>query len=323
MRLNRIRVELGTPNTLEVCSLMAEVKKRKVLLIDDEVPLLEVMKTNLEIEGYEVVTEMSGETGLVSAVVEQPDIIILDIMMPDVDGWEICQRLRSDTRTKYIPIVMLTALDETHHVVKGFECGADDYLAKPFDNQELFARIKSALSKASKGMAVDPLTKLPGKHQIYEETRKRLEMRGKFFAFLYVDISNLRFINYRFGVDRGDRLIRSLANILRDLVISDEEFLGYMGEDDFVVLTVPLRVDQIFSGLASRFDQAVKEICPELVLDRDSKEEKPINLSVGVVTNEKRQFGDPLQVKNVALEVLKKARSQPGHSYANLKDHPV
>jgi diguanylate cyclase (GGDEF)-like protein len=302
---------------------MVEITKRKILLIDDEVSLLEVMKTNLEIEGYDVVTEMSGETGLVSAVVDQPDVVILDIMMPDVDGWEICQRIRSDPRTKYIPIIMLTALDETQHVVKGFECGADDYHAKPFDNAELFARIKSVLTKASKGMAVDPLTKLPGKHQIYEETRKRLERRGKFFAFMYVDISNLRSVNYRYGVDRGDQVILSVANILRDIVKPDDEFLGYMGEDDFVILSVPLRVQPIFGTLTSRFDQQIGEICPEMAQEAKPSGEKSIKLAVAVVTNERKQFGDPLQIKNVALEVLKKARNSPGHCCADLKDNPL
>jgi len=302
---------------------MPELKKRKVLLIDDEVPLLEVMKTNLLIEGYDVVTEMSGETGLVSAFVDEPDVIILDIMMPDVDGWEICERLRSDARTKYVPIIMLTALDEAHHVVKGFECGADDYLAKPFDNAELFARIKSVLTKASKGMAVDPLTKLPGKHQIYEETRKRLERRGKFFAFIYVDIGNLRLVNYRYGVNRGDSLITSLAGILRDVVIGDKEFLGYMGEDDFVMLSVPLRVNQIFSTITARFDEALREICPEMEDEGDPGEGSTIKIDMAVVTNEKKQFGDPLQVKNAALEVLKTARGHPGHYCANLKNFPV
>ena len=302
---------------------MPELKKRKVLLIDDEVPLLEVMKTNLEIEGYDVVTEMSGETGLVSAFVDEPDVIILDIMMPDVDGWEICERLRSDARTRYIPIIMLTALDEAHHVVKGFECGADDYLAKPFDNAELFARIKSVLTKASKGMAVDPLTKLPGKHQIYEETRKRLERRGKFFAFIYVDIGNLRLVNYRYGVNRGDSLIASLADILRDVVIVDKEFLGYMGEDDFVMLSVPLRVNQIFSTITTRFDEALREICPEIEDKGDPGEGSTIKIDMAVVTNEKKQFGDPLQVKNAALEVLKTARGHTGHYCANLKNFPV
>ena len=303
--------------------IMPELKKRKILLIDDEVPLLEVMKANLEIEGYNVVTEMSGETGLVSAFVEEPDVIILDIMIPDVDGWEICERLRSDTRTKYVPIIMLTALDEAHHVVKGFECGADDYLAKPFDNTELFARIKSVLMKASKGMAVDPLTKLPGKHQIYEETRKRLERRGKFFAFVYVDIGNLRLINYRYGIDRGDSLITSLADILRDVVVGDEEFLGYMGEDDFVILSVPLRVNQIFPTVTARFDEALRDICPEMEEKGDPGEGSTIKIDMAVVTNEKKQFGDPLQVKNAALEVLKVARSHSGHYCANLKDFPV
>jgi diguanylate cyclase (GGDEF)-like protein len=302
---------------------LVELKKRQVLLIDDDMTVLEVVKTNLEIEGYDVITEMSGETGLVSAVVEQPDVIILDIMMPGMDGWEICKRLRSDSRTKYIPIIMLTALDDTQYLVKGFEVGADDYLAKPFENAELFARIKSVLTKASRGMAVDPLTKLPGKHQIYEETRKRLEQRGKFFAFLYVDISNLRFINDNYGIERGDMLIQGVADILREIINDDEEFLGYMGEDDFVVLSVPLRVQQIFSSLSDRFDQTIGDVCPELPSDENGDKQLPIKLAVAVVTNEQRQFGDPLQVKNVALEVLKNARAQPVHYCADLKDHPI
>lgn len=302
---------------------MAELKKRKILLIDDEVMLLEVMRTNLEIEGYEVVTEMSGETGLVSAVVDQPDVIVLDIMMPGMDGYEICQRLKTDPRTKYIPVIILTGLDETKHVVKGFESGADDYLAKPFDNLELFARIKAVLTRAGKGLAIDPLTNLPGKHQIYEETRSRLEQRGKFFAFIYVDISNLRLVNNRYGVQRGDDLIRSLADILRDIVKVEKEFLGYMGEDDFVVLSVPLRVPQIFNSLTVRFDSVACDICPDLVNDMDADANSTIKIAVAVVTNEKRQFGDPLQVKNVALEVLKHARNQPAHYCADLKDHPI
>ena len=302
---------------------MAELKKRKILLIDDKVMLLEVIRTNLEIEGYEVVTEMSGEAGLVSAVVDQPDVIILDIMMPGMDGYEICQRLKTDLRTKYIPVIILTGLDETKHVVRGFECGADDYLAKPFENPELFARIKAVLTRAGKGLTIDPLTNLPGKHQIYEETRSRLEQRGKFFAFMYIDISNLRLVNNRYGVQRGDDLIRNLADILRDIVKVEKEFLGYMGEDDFVVLSIPLRVPQIFESLTVRFDSVASDICPDLVNDMDADANSAIKIAVAVVTNEKRQFGDPLQVKNVALEVLKQARNHPTHYCADLKNHPI
>ncbi|MDD5747869.1 MAG: response regulator, partial [Actinomycetota bacterium] len=240
---------------LEVIPNGGNLKKKRILLIDDEVALLEVVKANLEIEGYDVETAMSGETGIVTAMVDEPDLIILDIVMPDIDGWEICRRLRADKRTRYIPVIMLTALGETEYIVKGFECGADDYLSKPFENAELFARIKSALARAGKGLAVDPLTDLPGKHHIYEETRKRLERRGKFFAFIYIDISNLRYINSRFGVECGDGLVRGLAKILNEVVMTDkEEFLGYMGEDDFVMLSVPLRVSQIFNFVTNKFD---------------------------------------------------------------------
>ncbi|MDD5448820.1 MAG: response regulator, partial [Actinomycetota bacterium] len=182
---------------------MAEAKKTKVLVIDDDPRLLEVMRTNLEMEGYDVITEARGVAGLATAIVDQPDVIILDILIPDMDGWEICRKLRAEPKTRYIPTIMLTALNETHNVVRGFECGADDYLSKPFEMAELFARLNSLLRKASKGLAIDPLTKLPGKHQIYEETRRRIEMRGRFFAFVYIDITNLRTINYAFGIERG------------------------------------------------------------------------------------------------------------------------
>ena len=179
------------------------------------------------------------------------------------------------------------------------------------------------LSKAAKGMAVDPLTNLPGKHQIYEETRKRLERRGKFFAFMYVDISNLLAVNCMYGVDRGDQVILGLANILREIVKADEEFLGYMGEDDFVILSVPLRVKQIFGSLTSRFDATMADVCPEAVQEASTSPEQQVTLAVAVVTNERKQFGDPLQIKNVALEVLKQARNSPGHSCADLKDFPL
>lgn len=299
---------------------MAETKKTKVLVIDDDPVLLEVMRTNLEMEGYDVITEASGAAGLATAIVDQPDVIILDILIPDMDGWEICRKLRAEPKTKYIPTIMLTALNETHNVVRGFECGADDYLAKPFEVAELFARLDSLLRKANKGLAIDPLTKLPGKHQIYEETRRRIEMRGSFFAFAYVDITNLRTINYTFGIERGDQVIHNLGNILRDLMKPEEEFLGYMGEDDFVIITTPLRIPQIFEKLKSRFEENLREICPEIAGTAGGER---VKISMGVVTNEEKQFGDPLQVKNTALEVLKNARNETDHFCANLKDYPI
>jgi diguanylate cyclase (GGDEF)-like protein len=297
--------------------------KSKILVVDDDRRLLDALAIFLDKHGYMVSTAADGHEGWQHFVQLRSDLVVLDIMMPGMDGWEICKRLRTDSRTKYIPVIMLTALDQTEDLVKGFEAGADDYLAKPFDNAELFARIKSVLTKASKGLAIDPLTRLPGKHQIYEHTRRRLEQRGKFFAFLYIDISNLRFINDNYGIEQGDRVIKSVADILRDIVNDEEEFLGYMGEDDFVVLSVPLRVQQIFSSLSDRFDQAISDICPDLPGVKKGEEVCPIKIAVAVVTNEKRQFGDPLQIKNVALEVLKKARVQPAHYCADLKDNPV
>ncbi|MDD5448090.1 MAG: diguanylate cyclase, partial [Actinomycetota bacterium] len=124
-------------------------------------------------------------------------------------------------------------------------------------------------------------------------------------------------------VERGDQVIHNLGDILRELIKPEEEFLGYMGEDDFVIITTPLRVLHIFEKLKSRFEESLQEICPEIAENFSIAGGGEVKISMGVVTNEEKQFGDPLQVKNTALEVLKNARNETGHSCANLKDYPV
>lgn len=303
---------------------MASIKK-KVLIIDDDAALVEMISTELELEGFEVISALSGETGLVSAMVDLPDIILLDIIMPDLDGWEICRRLRSDQRTKYIPIIILTALGKTRHVVKGFELGVDDYLAKPFDNSVLLARLRTVLLRSGKESMVDPLTNLPGKNKIYEESRRRMEARGRFFAFIYVDINNLREVNYRYGIEKGNEVIAATARLLEEIAMVEEnEFLGYMGEDDFIIITVPVRVNQIFSSATEKFESTMSSICPDMLHGSDSpdvSDDVRLSLAFAVVTNEKRQFGDPVQLKNVALEMLKLAQRENGHALVNFNDH--
>ena len=120
-----------------------------VLVIDDEKDLLELVRYNLEKEGYQVKTAEDGEAGLEAAVREMPDIVIVDLMLPGIDGLDVCRRLRADPRMARTPIIMLTAkTTETDRVV-GLEMGADDYITKPFSPRELAARIKAVLRRVS------------------------------------------------------------------------------------------------------------------------------------------------------------------------------
>jgi two-component system sensor histidine kinase/response regulator len=121
-------------------------KKSKILIVDDSVDTVELLKKRFYSEGYDTGEAYNGEEGLQKVQEYNPDLIVLDVMMPKMDGYEVCQRLKRDEKTKYIPVLMLTAKGEVEHKVKGLDIGADDYLAKPFDYKELSARIRSLLS---------------------------------------------------------------------------------------------------------------------------------------------------------------------------------
>ena len=126
-------------------------QKKKILIVDDEKDLVSLVSLHMRISGYEVLVACDGEKALAIAREEKPDLIILDLMLPKMDGWEVCKRLRKESRIGDIPVIMLTARSETGDKLKGFECGADDYVTKPFSPRELVARVKRVLARVKNG----------------------------------------------------------------------------------------------------------------------------------------------------------------------------
>lgn len=120
----------------------------RILVIDDDTAIAELIKVNLDLLGHQVTTANDGIKGLALAQQNRPDLIVLDVMMPDLDGFTVCQRLRQNASTNGIPILMLTALGMTKDKVKGFDSGADDYLTKPFEIPELQVRVRALLRRA-------------------------------------------------------------------------------------------------------------------------------------------------------------------------------
>ena len=131
-----------------------------VLVVDDEKDLLELVRYNLEKEGYRVRTEEDGEAGLDAAARELPDIVVVDLMLPGIDGLDVCRRLRADQRTARTPIIMLTAKSTETDRVVGLEIGADDYITKPFSPRELAARIKAILRRVSSQQTTPPQSRI-------------------------------------------------------------------------------------------------------------------------------------------------------------------
>src|SRR6266567_4778760 len=191
-----------------------------VLIADDDRDIVRFVEVNLRLEGFEVITAHDGKDALAKALDLQPNLILLDVMMPGMDGYEVCTKLRADGRSAHIPVIMLTAKSLSADKVLGLTAGADDYIIKPFDPMELVARVKTTLRRASEMRALSPLTGLPGNNRIEQEIQVRME-RNTSTAVVYADLDNFKSFNDRYGFLRGGEVI-STATELKSLAKKDQ-----------------------------------------------------------------------------------------------------
>jgi diguanylate cyclase (GGDEF)-like protein len=235
---------------------------RTVLVVDDEPSLRGALEIVFSREGYRVLTASTGEEALERARASLPDVIILDVMMPGMDGYEVTRRLRSHYRTRHIPILLVTAKGEEDDKLEGFQGGANDYIVKPWSKRELLQRVVNHLDWATKQRAVNPLTGLPGGVSILAERQRRLEA-GQPFAQMVLDIDFFKAFNDRYGFPRGDVAIRTVAETITRVVDEagdPESFVGHVGGDDFIVLAAPDRAED----LAERIKAALEAELPAL-----------------------------------------------------------
>jgi diguanylate cyclase (GGDEF)-like protein len=299
----------------------------KILVVDDEPIICSLVADTLITNGQEVLCALDGAEGLKVAKQERPDLIILDIMMPDMDGYEVCRQLRGNFRTSNTPIIMLTALDQTPDIVKGMDEGADDYITKPFHPSELRSRVKSHLQRSKRDMESSPLTGLPGNLAVEQALRERIES-GKLFAVCYFDLDNFKPYNDKYGFVAGDVVLKMLSEFIISAVIergNASDFIGHEGGDDFIVITTPERTEAICDNVVTRFDEAILDQYDEedraqgycVSYDRRGNEVAfPfMSLSVAIVTNERRELVHSGQIAQIAAEVLKYAKTVEGSKY--------
>ena len=172
--------------------------KQKILVVDDEEDILELLRFNLSGEGFQVVCAATGEEALEKVKFEAPDLILLDLMLPGIDGLEVARRLKHHSRTREIPLVMLTAKGEEGDIVKGLEIGADDYITKPFSRKVLGARIRAVLrrketapAEEKKVLSVHDLVIHPGRHEVL--------VQGKPAELTFTEFGILNFLARRPG----------------------------------------------------------------------------------------------------------------------------
>jgi PleD family two-component response regulator len=229
----------------------------RILVCDDEPHIVQILKFTLEREGYQVFTAENGKVALDKAREVQPHLVLLDVMMPVMDGYEVCRKMREDFKMNQIPIIMLSAKGDDRARVVGLEGGANDYLVKPYSNDELLLRVKNVLEWNIKQKEANPLTGLPGNTAIERELKTRINRRED-YAFLYIDIDNFKAFNDYFGYQKGDEIITHLANVLTKSVEKlgvKEDFIGHIGGDDFVLITDPSRGQFMAKYIIDEFDK--------------------------------------------------------------------
>jgi PleD family two-component response regulator len=243
-----------------ISSLATEAHRPTVLVVDDDKVLREIIGTNLELGGFDVLSAPDGPSALAMLDERLPDVVVLDVVMPLMDGYATLGRIRRHATASHIPVIVLTGGGaDTTEPVKSLEAGADDFITKPFSPQEMLARVRAKVRRANVDSSLQPLTRLPGNIAIEHEVRRRFEA-GEPWAVIYADLDNFKAFNDHYGFVRGDDAIRLVSTTMSDTIKRigiESDFLGHIGGDDFIIVTTPERAENMARTVADTFDRDV------------------------------------------------------------------
>lgn len=257
--------------------------KQKILIVEDDPDVAEMLTAYFRSQEYDVSTVNWGEDGVRSALqVPAPDLVILDIRLPDIDGYEVARRLRGDRRTTDIPIIFLTEKRERADRLQGLELGADDYITKPFDIQELRLRVRNALKRVSQGSLTNPVTGLPEGALVEEKLSEVLGRDGS--ALLFVSLENMDAFREAYGFVASDDVLRAISlmigNTMREFSRVDD-FLGHLNATDFVLVLPPSNLAALSEKLRARLSQAMEYFYP--IKDREQMAKRSDRLGAKLV----------------------------------------
>lgn len=297
----------------------------RVLVVEDDEATRGALRALLGDAGYVCGEAADGERA-VAAMRDAPfDLVLLDMGLPGMSGADVHRRLRQDPRTRFLPIVFLTAHTDRDVKLAELEAGAEDFITKPYDADELLVRVGAAVRRWNGMRAVNPLSGLPGNPTITEEIESRLARRED-FTLLYVDVDRFKEFNDHYGFARGDRVITMLAEILVDVVGNQQRFVGHIGGDDFVVLARADEAENLAEVIARRFDEAIRALYDTgdrargwiEVRDRQGKlRHIPFaTVSIGIVNVAPGRFDGATAAARAAAEVKEVAKRQAGSTWA-------
>ncbi|HEY75992.1 MAG TPA: response regulator [Thermoflexia bacterium] len=291
----------------------------RILIVEDDFDISNMLRIYFQSQGYEVAVAPRGEDALEMCRQQLPNVVVLDIMLPDIDGYEVCRRLRSNLRTSHIPIIFLTQKDERSDKIHGLELGADDYITKPFDVEELKLRVRNAMARATYESLTNPTTGLPSAKLIEEQLRQL--MRRDEWGIIYIGINGLDAFTEVYGFVAGDEVLRYTAMVIGesvDAIGTPNDFIGHVGGDDFLVITEKSLVEPLVKDLERRFSEGVgthydfkaRQQGYIVVRDDEGNERKVglMSLAIGVVTSDDGPFTDIREITEAAAAARREGR---------------
>lgn len=250
-----------------------------ILVVDDNSQNLKLLSNTLRNNGYRVSVAKDGESALLRAQNARPDLILLDIMMPKMDGIETCQQLRDHLAIEKVPILFITAATDTETKLKAFHAGGVDFITKPFIEEEVLARINvhiqldKTLKELEKLSITDTLTGAFNRRSAYKILARHIEIARReksSFTICYMDIDGLKTVNDTYGHVMGDTMIKTVADFIKNNIRASD-FLFRMGGDEFLILLPKIKI-QDFSNLIARI---------KIKLDQQKIMDIPIDFSFG------------------------------------------
>jgi diguanylate cyclase (GGDEF)-like protein len=291
--------------------------KARLLVVEDDFDISNMLQIYFTGQNFEVDVAPRGSVALEKTRHNLPHLIVLDIMLPDIDGFEVCRVLRTNIRTSHVPIIFLTQKDERSDKLAGLELGADDYITKPFDIEELKLRVQRAITRSEQQSLTDPRSGLPSGRLIEEQLRRIIRQQN--WALMDVRLNNFEPFNEVYGFVAGDDVLRftgMLINEVLDELGTPNDFIGHAGGDNFIIITAEESSAQIRQKMKSRFAEEV--LSHYNFMDRDqgfiiaagsdgqSVKVPLMTLSVGLVSPKEYQFADIREITEMAAEARRR-----------------
>jgi PleD family two-component response regulator len=272
-------------------------EKPRILIVEDDLDLSDMLDAYFRVQDYDVLTAAWGRDAVKIGAEETINLIMLDIRLPDINGYEVCRQLRTQRKTQDVPIIFLTEKRDRVDRLQGLEMGVVDYITKPFDIQELRLRVRNAINRAAQLATVNPVTELP-EIAVLDERLNALVYSEKPWALLLLSIGGLNKLREMYGFVAADEMLRAVTLMVRNAVRefgNDDDFISHLGAEEIVILTTSDKIESIRNRIETRIRHSLTHFYRPK--DLENAEADFLTLNTGVVDHQTRTFNDAESVR--------------------------